>query len=269
DLPEIVRTLSAKVGEDSGLRDLAITTNGVLLADRVDGLKAAGMKRITVSLDTLQPERFKAISQRNSHDKVIAGIKAVAAAGFTDTKIDTTVMRGANHDELADLIEFARTVNAEVRFIEYMDVGGATHWAWEKVFTKANMLESLEKRYGRIEPLPKHDTAPANRYALPDGTTFGIIASTTEPFCATCDRSRLTADGLWLHCLYAISGINLREPLRAGATHDDLVETVTTGWRRRTDRGAEQRLAQRERGVFLPLSTLKADPHLEMHTRGG
>ncbi|MET2764848.1 GTP 3',8-cyclase MoaA, partial [Mycobacterium tuberculosis] len=105
--------------------------------------------------------------------------------------------------------------------------------------------------------------------ALPDGTTFGIIASTTEPFCATCDRSRLTADGLWLHCLYAISGINLREPLRAGATHDDLVETVTTGWRRRTDRGAEQRLAQRERGVFLPLSTLKADPHLEMHTRGG
>lgn len=269
DLPEIVRTLSAKVGEDSGLRDLAITTNGVLLADRVDGLKAAGMKRITVSLDTLQPERFKAISQRNSHDKVIAGIKAVAAAGFTDTKRDTTVMRGANHDELADLIEFARTVNAEVRFIEYMDVGGATHWAWEKVFTKANMLESLEKRYGRIEPLPKHDTAPANRYALPDGTTFGIIASTTEPFCATCDRSRLTADGLWLHCLYAISGINLREPLRAGATHDDLVETVTTGWRRRTDRGAEQRLAQRERGVFLPLSTLKADPHLEMHTRGG
>lgn len=131
------------------------------------------------------------------------------------------------------------------------------------------MLESLEKRYGRIEPLPKHDTAPANRYALPDGTTFGIIASTTEPFCATCDRSRLTADGLWLHCLYTISGINLREPLRAGATHDDLVETVTTGWRRRTDRGAEQRLAQRERGVFLPLSTLKADPHLEMHTRGG
>lgn len=132
DLPEIVRTLSAKVGEDSGLRDLAITTNGVLLADRVDGLKAAGMKRITVSLDTLQPERFKAISQRNSHDKVIAGIKAVAAAGFTDTKIDTTVMRGANHDELADLIEFARTVNAEVRFIEYMDVGGATHWAWRE-----------------------------------------------------------------------------------------------------------------------------------------
>lgn len=117
DLPEIVRTLSAKVGEDSGLRDLAITTNGVLLADRVDGLKAAGMKRITVSLDTLQPERFKAISQRNSHDKVIAGIKAVAAAGFTDTKIDTTVMRGANHDELADLIEFARTVNAEVRLV--------------------------------------------------------------------------------------------------------------------------------------------------------
>lgn len=218
DLPEIVRTLSAKVGEDSGLRDLAITTNGVLLADRVDGLKAAGMKRITVSLDTLQPERFKAISQRNSHDKVIAGIKAVAAAGFTDTKIDTTVMRGANHDELADLIEFARTVNAEVRFIEYMDVGGATHWAWEKVFTKANMLESLEKRYGRIEPLPKHDTAPANRYALPDGTTFGIIASTTEPFCATCGP--FTVDRRWLMAALLVRNIGY-QPKGAAACRRD------------------------------------------------
>ncbi|KMY07335.1 hypothetical protein ACQ94_19520, partial [Mycobacterium tuberculosis] len=201
--------------------------------------------------------------------KVIEGIEAVAAAGFTDTKLDSVVIRGFNDDELSDLIEFARNVNAEVRFIEYMDVGGATQWSMDKVFTKAQMLSTLGKKYGPIAALPKYDSAPANRYRLPDGTTFGIIASTTEPFCATCDRSRLTADGIWLHCLYALSGINLRESVRAGASANDVVQILQRGWRDRANRGAEQRLAQRTRQVFLPVSRLKRDPHLEMHTRGG
>lgn len=201
DLAAIIEVISAKVGDGSGLQDLAITTNGVLLADQARKLKSAGMRRITISLDTLRPDRFKAISQRGTHYKVIEGIEAVAAAGFTDTKLDSVVIRGFNDDELSDLIEFARNVNAEVRFIEYMDVGGATQWSMDKVFTKAQMLSTLGKKYGPIAALPKYDSAPANRYRLPDGTTFGIIASTTEPFCATCDRSRLTADGIWLHCL--------------------------------------------------------------------
>lgn len=239
----------------------------MLLADQARKLKSAGMRRITISLDTLRPDRFKAISQRGTHYKVIEGIEAVAAAGFTDTKLDSVVIRGFNDDELSDLIEFARNVNAEVRFIEYMDVGGATQWSMDKVFTKAQMLSTLGKKYGPIAALPKYDSAPANRYRLPDGTTFGIIASTTEPFCATCDRSRLTADGIWLHCLYALSGINLRESVRAGASANDVVQILQRGWRDRANRGAEQRLAQRTRQVFLPVSRLKRDPHLEMHTR--
>lgn len=226
DLAAIIEVISAKVGDGSGLQDLAITTNGVLLADQARKLKSAGMRRITISLDTLRPDRFKAISQRGTHYKVIEGIEAVAAAGFTDTKLDSVVIRGFNDDELSDLIEFARNVNAEVRFIEYMDVGGATQWSMDKVFTKAQMLSTLGKKYGPIAALPKYDSAPANRYRLPDGTTFGIIASTTEPFCATCDRSRLTADGIWLHCLYALSGINLRESVRAGASANDVVDSA-------------------------------------------
>lgn len=119
DLAAIIEVISAKVGDGSGLQDLAITTNGVLLADQAIKLKSAGMRRITISLDTLRPDRFKAISQRGTHYKVIEGIEAVAAAGFTDTKLDSVVIRGFNDDELSDLIEFARNVNAEVRFIEY------------------------------------------------------------------------------------------------------------------------------------------------------
>lgn len=142
DLAAIIEVISAKVGDGSGLQDLAITTNGVLLADQARKLKSAGMRRITISLDTLRPDRFKAISQRGTHYKVIEGIEAVAAAGFTDTKLDSVVIRGFNDDELSDLIEFARNVNAEVRFIEYMDVGGATQWSMDKVFTKAQMLST-------------------------------------------------------------------------------------------------------------------------------
>lgn len=269
DLPQIIQVIAEKLTVASGLDDLAITTNGVLLADRVDSLRAAGLRRVTISLDTLHPARFEALSRRRSHAKVIDGIRAVAAAGFTNTKIDTVVMRGVNEDELSDLIQFGRAVDAEVRFIEYMDVGGATRWTSEKVVPKTEILAIMKKMYGNVEALPKLDSAPANRFALPDGATFGIIASTTEPFCATCDRSRLTADGIWQHCLYALSGTNLRNPLRAGATHDELLQIVNNGWRGRASRGAESRLALRERGVFLPLSKLKSDPHLEMHTRGG
>lgn len=269
DLTEIIRRLSAKLGNGTGLRDLAITTNGVLLAPRVDELRAAGLRRVTISIDTLQPERFKLISQRSSHARVIEGIRAVGAAGFVDTKLDAVMIRGVNDDELCDLIEFGRSVSAEVRFIEYMDVGGAQQWSMGKVLSKAEMLRTISKRYGEIEIVPKTDRAPANRFRLPDGITFGIIASTTEPFCATCDRSRLTADGMWLHCLYALSGTNLRDPLRAGATKDEMVDILSRGWLGRSARGAEQRARQRSRDVFLPLSVLKSDPHLEMHTRGG
>ncbi|OLF15063.1 GTP 3',8-cyclase MoaA [Actinophytocola xanthii] len=264
DLPTLVGMLAAKP-----LRDLAMTTNGVLLADHVEALRAAGLRRLTVSLDTLRAERSKTLSQRNTHPQVLAGLASIAPAGFTDTKIDTVALRGINDDELVDLVEYARTVPAEVRFIEYMDVGGATTWSPDLVLSRADMLETLTAHYGPITPLPASDVAPADRFALPDGTTFGIISSTTQPFCATCDRSRLTADGMWFRCLYAIEGTNLRDPLRDGASFEELRQLITGRWAARTDRGAVDRLAERDRTPFVPLAMLRSNPHLEMHTRGG
>jgi GTP 3',8-cyclase len=265
DLPRLIRLLAAK----PALRDLAITSNGVLLADQAQSLKDAGLHRVTVSLDTLRPDRFRLLTRRETHAEVLEGLAAVGRAGFTDTKIDTVAMRGVNDDELADLIEYGRKMNAEVRFIEYMDVGGATRWSMDKVVSRREILDRLTERYGLITPVVETSTAPADRYRLPDGTVFGIIASTTAPFCADCDRSRLTADGLWYLCLYAQQGTDLRQPLRAGASDDELRALITGGWEARRDRGAEDRLAVRGRSPLLQVERLRRDPHLEMHTRGG
>jgi len=265
ELPRLVRMLAVK----PRIRDLAMTTNGVLLAEHASALKAAGLHRVTVSLDTLDPQRFARLTNRSTHTQVLEGIASVPRAGFTDTKLDTVVMRGVNDDELAALLEFGKTVPAEVRFIEYMDVGGATRWSMDKVVSRAEMLTRLERRYGRIEPVVENTTAPADRFRLPDGTIFGIISSTTAPFCADCDRSRLTADGLWYLCLYATRGIDLRGPFRGGAGPEELKALITGGWRARADRGAEERLALGNRQPLVQISGLKRDPHLEMHTRGG
>jgi len=265
DLPRLVEQLAAR----PGIADLAVTTNGVLLAAQAAALRQAGLHRITVSLDTLRRDRFQQIARFDELASVLAGIEAAARAGFAPLKIDTVVMRGRNDDELVDLIEFGRNVGAEVRFIEYMDVGGATHWSIDTVLSRQEMLARLSAHYGEIVPLPGRDAAPAERFQLPGGTTFGIIASTTEPFCAACDRSRLTADGLWLLCLYARGGLDLRRPLREGATREELAHLISTVWSMRADRGAEERAASPAREILIPVAALKRDAHLEMHTRGG
>ena len=264
DLPRLVERLAAK----SRIRDLAMTTNGVLLSDHAATLKSAGLHRLTVSLDTLHRDRFKALTRFDELDRVLAGIDA-AAPVFPGLKIDTVVIRAVNDDELLPILEFGRERGAEVRFIEYMDVGGATHWSMARVVSRAEMLERLAHEYGGIEPIVEETSAPADRYRLPDGTVFGIISSTTEPFCKSCDRSRLTADGLWYLCLYGRRGVDLRQPLRAGATPEELRNLIEGVWTRRTDRGAEDRLVARDRAPLIPLETLRRDPHLEMHTRGG
>jgi cyclic pyranopterin phosphate synthase len=251
------------------IRDLALTTNGVLLADQAAGLRRAGLHRITVSLDTLDRVRFRALSRFDEHAAVLAGIDAAARAGFDSLKIDTVVMRGTNDDELIDLLEYGRSVAAEVRFIEYMDVGGATRWNRSTVVSQREMLATIAAHYGPVTGVAGRGSAPADRFALPDGTTFGIIASTTQPFCADCDRSRLTADGVWLMCLYAHAGTDLRRPLRAGATREELVQLIQAVWSQRADRGAEERLTLDRREPLIPLAALKKDAHLEMHTRGG
>jgi cyclic pyranopterin phosphate synthase len=270
--PLLRRNLPALIEQLAGIpavTDLALTTNGVLLAEQAQALRRAGLHRITVSLDTLHRSRFEALARFDQHAAVLAGIDAAARAGFDSLKLDTVVMRGVNDDELVEMIEYGRSAGAEVRFIEYMDVGGATRWSRDAVVSHDEMLEALTRHYGPIAPVPGRGSAPADRFALPDGTTFGIIASTTRPFCGACDRSRLTADGVWLMCLYARAGTDLRRPLRAGATSSELIELIRTVWTQRADRGAEERLAVDRKETLIPLAALKKDAHLEMHTRGG
>ncbi|HXJ78102.1 MAG TPA: GTP 3',8-cyclase MoaA [Candidatus Methylomirabilis sp.] len=265
DLERLVAMLAA----NPRIGDLAITTNGILLPEQAAALRAAGLHRVTVSLDTLRPARFKALTRRDLHARVLEGIEAVAGAGWPNLKIDTVVMRGVNDDELIDLLEYGRRVHAEVRFIEYMDVGGATTWSMSQVMSRAEMLRVIERHYGRVEPLVEESSAPADRFRLSDGTLFGIISSTTSPFCRACDRSRLTADGRWYLCLYATRGTDLGQALRRGVSHEDLKRMITAPWRARADRGAEERLAMAERRPLVQIGELKRDPHLEMHTRGG
>jgi len=265
DLPRLVKLIAA----EPRIRDLAITTNGLLLAQQAYALRDAGLHRVTVSLDTLRPERFLALTRRDSVRQVLEGIETVRGMDWPGLKLDTVVMRGVNDDELLDLLEFAREACAELRFIEYMDVGGATRWSMDKVVSRAEMLERLADRYGQVEPVVEASSAPADRYRLPDGLVFGIISSTTAPFCRACDRSRLTADGQWLLCLYATTGLDLRKPLREGATEDELASLIRSSWQGRRDRGAEERLLLKDRRPLVQITELKARPHLEMHTRGG
>jgi GTP 3',8-cyclase len=265
DLP----TLTGMLARNPGVRDLALTTNGMLLAKQAASLKQAGLGRVTVSLDTLRADRMRELARTDRHADVLEGIATARAAGLS-LKLNTVVIRGVNEDEVVDLIEFARSHRAEVRFIEYMDVGGATGWSAEQVVSQREILDVLSARYGVITPVTTGDTsAPAERFRLSDGSTFGIVASTTAPFCRSCDRSRLTADGTWFLCLYAARGTDLREPLRNGASDAELTDLIASTWQGRTDRGAEERLGVAGRAPLYQVDGLRADPHREMHTRGG
>ena len=260
--------LVSELARHAEVRDLAMTTNGILLTANAAALRAAGLKRVTVSLDTLRRDRFVRLTRQDELTRTLAGIDT-AARDFPGFKIDSVVIRGVNDDEVVDLLAFARERGAEIRFIEYMDVGGATGWSAQQVVSRAEILERIADAFGPIAPASKEAAAPADRFRLADGTPFGIIASTTAPFCRDCDRARLTADGMLYLCLYATRGLDLRAPLRGGATDDAIRGLITSTWQARADRGAELRLGVPDRRPLIPVSTLKRDPHLEMHTRGG
>jgi cyclic pyranopterin phosphate synthase len=266
DLPALIRLLARR-----GLTDLALTTNGILLAGMADALRAAGLRRVTVSLDTLRPERMLAFARSARHPDVLLGLAAAQAAGFERIKLNTVVIQGFNDDEVVSLLEYARAHDLELRYIEYMDVGGATRWRSDDVVSRAAILKMIADRYGPPEPIPDpaNPRAPAERFRLRDGTHFGIIASVTAPFCRSCDRSRVTADGSWYTCLYSEEGVDLREPLRMGVEDAALAELIRERWAGRSDRGAEARLTVAERGALVSLEGLRADPRREMHTRGG
>jgi cyclic pyranopterin phosphate synthase len=264
DLPVLV----AQLASAAPWRDLALTTNGILLTQQAAALAASGLRRITVSLDTLHSDRFVTLTRSDELARVRDGLET-AAALFPGFKIDTVVIRGVNADEIPSLVNEAARLGAEIRFIEYMDVGGATKWTSEQVVSRAEILDVLTRSFGAPAPIVEAGWAPAARYRLPHGQVVGVISSTTEPFCATCDRSRLTADGMWYRCLYATAGTDLRALLRRGADDQAIVEAIESAWRARADRGAEDRLALADRRAYVPVTSLKRDPHLEMHTRGG
>ncbi len=264
DLPRLVARLSAEPSVE-----LALTTNGLLLEPLAEPLRAAGLTRLNVSLDTLSPARFHSLTGQDDHARVIRSIRA-AARLFPGTKLDAVIMRGVNDDEIGALLEFGGAIGAEVRFIEYMDVAGATRWTADAVLPGADILERVRARYGAADAIAAPgSSAPAGRFALPDGRTFGIIASTTTPFCQECDRARLTADGLFYTCLYATEGLSLRSALRRGASDGEIAAIVEARWRARSERGAEERAKLPHRGAYVAVDALRADPHLEMHSRGG
>lgn len=251
--------------------DLAMTTNGVRLAKYAAELRGTGLGRLTVSLDTVRPDRYRTFARGARFDAVVEGIEAARAAGFSRLKINAVVIRDFNDDELVDLLDFAAAREAEVRFIEYMDVGGATGWSMDQVVSRADMVARVEAALGPVTPLSRADdpSAPAERFRTADGRVFGIIASTTAPFCRDCDRARLTADGILFSCLYADDGLDLRAPIREGESDEALTKRIATRWGARTDRGAEMRSGVRDRGALYQLEGLRANPHREMHTRGG
>jgi len=265
DLSVLVKMLAAR----PAITDLAMTSNGVLLREHAAALRAAGLHRLTVSLDTLDPATFRMLSRRDDLGRVLDGITAARSAGFPELKLDTVVIAGVNDGELPALLDFARGHGAELRFIEYMDVGGATHWRPERVVARTTMLERIAAAFGPVEALPRTGSAPADRFRLGDGTTFGVISSVTQPFCSSCDRARLTADGMFYTCLYAPTGTDLRAPLRSGDDDAALRARLHAVWSARADRGAEERVAMRDRQPLAEVTALRQDPHLEMHTRGG
>jgi cyclic pyranopterin phosphate synthase len=267
DLPRLLALLAG----NGCLDDIALTTNGVLLAPHARALREAGLRRLTVSLDTLRPDRFRSFSRRARLEDVLHGLAVARDVGFRGTKLNTVVVRGVNDDELVEMIAFGRREGLEIRFIEYMDVGGATRWSAADVVSRGEILERLAEHFGEVEPLndPADHRVPADRFALPDGTVFGIVASTTAPFCGTCGRSRLTADGLWFTCLYGEEAVDVKALLRGAASEREILDVMRARWTGRTDRGAEERLVQLDRGPLYKAEALRERPHREMHTRGG
>ena len=249
DLPELVRQLAAI----PGATDLAMTTNGSLLAEKVDALRTAGLSRITLSLDTLDANTFRAMSGgRGDVETVLAAIAAAERAGFTSLKINAVVMRGVNEDGVLDLVEHFRGSGHIVRFIEYMDVGTCNAWQRDLVVPSAELRARIDARWPLAALEANYGGEVAQRYAFADGGgEVGFISSVTEPFCGDCTRARLSADGRLYTCLFARSGHDLRGPMRAGASDDDLSGLIRAVWEARDDRYSElrneMRVADRKR----------------------
>ena len=239
DIVDIV----AKLSSLSGLDDLALTTNGTLLAERASDLKAAGLRRVTVSLDSLDETVFREMSGgRGDIQSVLDGITAAQSAGLSPIKLNVVVQKGKNDHTVMGLLDHVRGSGLIVRFIEYMDVGTLNGWTLDEVVSSRELVEKISARWP-LQPLDRNYLGEvAQRYAFLDGQgEIGFVSSVSEPFCGACHRARLSADGTIYTCLFASEGINLRGPLRGGASDGDLVGLLQNIWRQRTDRYSELR----------------------------
>ncbi|MBN9213670.1 MULTISPECIES: GTP 3',8-cyclase MoaA [unclassified Microbacterium] len=216
DVVDIVRRLAAISGPQ-GPVEIAMTTNGIRLADMLPDLVAAGLDRLNISIDTLDRERFRELTRRDRLEDVRAGIAAAAASGLRPLKLNAVAMRGVNDDELVDLVEFALAHGAQMRFIEQMPLDAGHTWDRRQMVTRDEILAALRTRWD-LEPVPGRGGAPAERFLLDGGpASVGVIASVTAPFCGDCDRLRLTADGQLRNCLFSLDEYDLLPVLRAGA----------------------------------------------------
>jgi len=263
DLHRLIEMLNALDGE----LDLCLTTNGSLLCDQIDDLAAAGLRRVNVSIDTLDPEKFKQITKRGDLEKVLEGLFAAKRAGLGPIKINAVIERGLNDDDIIPLVEFAREHGFSMRFIEYMDVGNANNWISERIMSKKEILEQINQRYPLREVGRDNGSAPSVDYEFIDGGgELGVIASVTEPFCSSCTRARLTADGKLVTCLFSTHGHDLKSLIRSGATDEQLVELISSVWGNRTDRYSDERLAaMKSPEGYQP----KQHHKIEMITLGG
>ncbi len=240
DLEDLV----AMLAQVDGVEDICLTTNGSLLADKAARLKRAGLGRVTVSVDSLNPTTFARMAQRGDVATVLAGISAAIEAGLAPVKLNAVIERGVNDHEILDLLEYARLRRLDLRLIEYMDVGNVNHWTSEKLVSKAEILELIGKKYPFAPLGSPRGSAPSQRYRFLDGGgVFGVIASVTEPFCGACTRARLTADGRLVTCLFSTHGHDLKSMLRSGCSDEELSGAIEAIWGRRTDRYSEERLA--------------------------
>ena len=242
-LDKNVASLVRKLSHLDGVDDLALTTNAMLLAPLADNLADAGLHRITMSLDTLDPGVFAAMSgNRGDVGRVLEGIEAAETAGLAPIKINAVVQRGVNDHTVIDLLEHFRGTQHVVRLIEYMDVGNRNGWTMDQVVPSLELLKSIHRKWPVRAVDRNYPGEVARRYEYLDGCgEIGFISSVTEPFCGACSRARLSAEGVLYTCLFATTGTNLRTPLRAGADDAELADILRRVWLERSDRYSEMR----------------------------
>ena len=225
-LPRLIAQLAAFRLEDGSKPNIALTTNGATLRNIAGELRAAGLDRINVSLDSLRADRFLAMTRRDELDNVLAGIAEASKAGFDIVKVNTVVERGANDDEILDMARYGRDNGLQVRFIEFMPLDASNIWERNKVVTQEEIVSVISAEFP-LEIVPARGAAPADRWRYLDGKgTVGVIPSVSKPFCADCDRVRLTSDGQFRTCLFATDEFDLRNLLRNGGTDDEIADLI-------------------------------------------